>query len=95
MIEKNVKFLFVAVLIAISITFLSGFNVISLADTDKDGVMDSVDNCPEYSNQDQADFDFDNMGDVCDEDDDNDGFSDEIDAFDLESTEWSDFDSDS
>jgi len=45
-------------------------------DTDGDGVEDSVDNCPLVSNLDQADFDNDGMGDVCDPDDDNDGIAD-------------------
>jgi Right handed beta helix region/Thrombospondin type 3 repeat len=35
-------------------------------DTDGDGVPDSNDNCPENSNPDQADFDHDGVGDVCD-----------------------------
>jgi hypothetical protein len=35
-------------------------------DTDGDGVADSVDNCPETPNPDQADFDHDGVGDVCD-----------------------------
>lgn len=95
MIRKNVKLLFVAIVISISISFIFGSNVISFADTDKDSIMDSIDNCLDHSNQDQSDFDFDKIGDVCDEDEDDDGYSDEIDAFDLESTEWSDSDSDS
>ncbi len=45
-------------------------------DTDADGVPDSTDNCPFVANSDQADFDGDTIGDSCDEDDDNDGFSD-------------------
>lgn len=35
-------------------------------DTDADGVADSKDNCPETANPDQADFDHDGVGDVCD-----------------------------
>src|SRR5688572_2535583 len=35
-------------------------------DTDGDGVADSNDNCPENPNPDQADFDNDGVGDVCD-----------------------------
>ncbi len=37
-----------------------------LLDSDKDGVGDTVDNCPATSNADQADKDGDGVGDVCD-----------------------------
>jgi len=40
---------------------------------DSDGILDAVDNCPLISNPDQADFDSDGLGDVCDSDDDGDG----------------------
>ncbi|MDO8526744.1 MAG: thrombospondin type 3 repeat-containing protein [Deltaproteobacteria bacterium] len=46
------------------------------ADTDGDSVYDAEDNCPVDKNNDQLDTDQDEIGDVCDEDDDNDGFSD-------------------
>jgi subtilisin-like proprotein convertase family protein len=42
-------------------------------DTDGDGFNDSSDNCPTTANADQADFDGDGLGDVCDSDIDNDG----------------------
>ncbi len=45
-------------------------------DTDEDGIVDYYDNCVNVSNPNQLDFDYDGMGDVCDEDDDNDGLSD-------------------
>ena len=41
-------------------------------DSDGDGVPNSLDNCPNDPNFDQANFDGDSEGDVCDEDDDND-----------------------
>jgi hypothetical protein len=45
-------------------------------DRDADNVADAADNCPLLENELQADFDSDNEGDVCDEDDDNDGHAD-------------------
>jgi hypothetical protein len=63
-------------------------------DTDGDGVNDSVDNCPAVANADQADFDGDAIGDACDEDDDNDGVVDELDAFPQDPTESVDSDGD-
>jgi hypothetical protein len=41
-------------------------------DVDNDGIMSVADNCPEISNPKQQDFDKDGLGDVCDNDDDND-----------------------
>jgi hypothetical protein len=45
-------------------------------DADNDGVPDDIDNCPDVSNHDQLDVDLDDVGDVCDDDDDNDGMPD-------------------
>ena len=45
-------------------------------DTDNDGILDNVDNCPLIANADQADLDGDGVGDVCDDDTDNDGVPD-------------------
>lgn len=65
--------------------------VLGAGDSDGDGVVDCIDNCPEDFNppsdewrdiygdvhrNSQADFDLDGVGDVCDEDDDNDGILD-------------------
>jgi len=42
-------------------------------DTDNDGIMDDVDNCLSKANPNQSNIDGDKLGDVCDEDMDNDG----------------------
>jgi len=52
----------------------------SVPDGDGDGVVDAIDNCPVDANTDQADNDHDGSGDVCDDDDDNDGMSDAFEA---------------
>ena len=44
-------------------------------DADNDTFFDTVDNCPNEANQDQADFDQDGIGDACDDDRDGDGVS--------------------
>ncbi|MDP3298129.1 MAG: LamG-like jellyroll fold domain-containing protein, partial [Thermodesulfovibrionia bacterium] len=43
-----------------------------------DGLGDACDNCPAVPNQDQIDTDGDGSGNACDDDDDNDGWSDDI-----------------
>lgn len=53
-------------------------SVDTTADRDQDGIPDGIpssprDNCPDDSNPNQRDNDFDSLGDVCDADDDNDG----------------------
>lgn len=94
-INKKIKFMLVLLTASMIMSFLAWPEIVSFADLDKDGVIDTFDNCPTNTNVDQADFDFDKIGDECDPDDDNDGFSDDVDAFDYESTEWTDTDSDS
>ena len=49
-------------------------------DADSDGWSDGSDNCPETPNPDQADFDRDGIGDICDPDGDSDGIPDDGDG---------------
>ncbi len=64
---------------SVSTTTLSEWAIIEELDTDSDGMPDSQDNCPLTMNRDQADFDNDRLGDVCD-DSDSDGLFDNVDA---------------
>lgn len=65
-----------------------------VADLDEDGVPDVDDNCPIKHNPAQDDRDNDQLGDVCDPDDDNDGVLDEVDVFPFDPDEWADADGD-
>ncbi|WP_159039972.1 MopE-related protein [Christiangramia fulva] len=49
-------------------------------DSDGDGIVDSLDNCPFTYNPLQENYDRDAEGDICDPDDDNDGIADEEDC---------------
>ncbi|HEX5673474.1 MAG TPA: thrombospondin type 3 repeat-containing protein, partial [Nitrososphaeraceae archaeon] len=75
-------------------SFLPWSEFAILADSDKDSVPDSIDNCISDANSDQIDFDFDKLGNECDIDDDNDGVSDYLDQFTTEPLDWADFDFD-
>ncbi len=59
-----------------------------VTDLDADGVLDGKDNCPKLANTDQANFDLDVFGDLCDDDDDNDGKPDLEDDCDLSFVGW-------
>ena len=52
-------------------------------DCDDDGVLNEDDNCPDDRNPNQADFDGDGAGDVCDDDIDNDGVANGLDVCDF------------
>jgi hypothetical protein len=57
-------------------------------DGDGDGVVDVDDNCPLVANANQANHDLDSLGDVCDQDDDNDGLLDENDVCSMGDIGW-------
>lgn len=63
-------------------------------DSDIDGVGDNSDNCVNMVNTDQMNSDGDLLGNVCDDDDDNDGLSDQYDIFPLDAAEQVDSDGD-
>ena len=63
-------------------------------DGDYDGVADSTDNCPLIANTNQSNQDSDELGDVCDEDQDGDGVKNTDDAFPSDANESLDTDQD-
>ena len=67
---------------------------ITLQDNDADQIANIYDNCPEIANQLQLNTDSDSNGDLCDDDDDNDGYSDDIDIFPLNNLYSADSDED-
>jgi transcriptional regulator with XRE-family HTH domain len=80
-----------AVLVAGLLFPAAGFAVL---DADADGIADSSDNCPTVANASQADFDHDQVGDACDADIDDDGWSNTSDAFPRDAGEQLDTDRD-
>jgi hypothetical protein len=66
----------------------------SNSDIDADGILDQIDNCPDFPNPTQVDSDSDLLGNECDLDDDNDLIEDEIDLFDEDPYESYDLDLD-
>jgi hypothetical protein len=73
-------------------------NTTSSEDSDGDGILDYVDNCPSVANgpgeSNQSDIDGDQLGDVCDDDIDGDGVLNVSDAFPNDGSESADSDSD-
>ncbi|MGB2478771.1 MAG: thrombospondin type 3 repeat-containing protein [Candidatus Poseidoniaceae archaeon] len=68
-------------------------------DVDEDGVRDSLDNCVNDANFDQADYDSDSVGDVCDDDIDGDSITNDNDSCSIGENQWTssmetDYDSD-
>ena len=68
--------------------------IVDYLDSDSDRTGNNADNCPNVSNADQLNTDGDIEGDVCDQDDDNDGVADSDDAFPLDAAESVDTDAD-
>src|SRR3954469_11971442 len=66
----------------------------ALPDGDSDGVPDAGDNCVSVANASQADLDGDQIGDACDADIDDDGWSNGSDAFPRNAGEHADTDRD-
>lgn len=72
--------------------FISGLLLVSrggyASDSDGDTWEDEYDNCVTMANPEQADNDVDEIGDVCDPDDDNDGVIDTLDLYPTDSSRF-------
>ena len=66
--------------LTILLSLLSSPFVLSDTDSDGDLIPNESDNCTEIANASQTNSDNDQFGDVCDDDDDNDGLSDALEA---------------
>ena len=67
----------------IQVKYSESTNISEVMDVDEDSIS-TYDNCPWDANSDQADFDNDGHGDLCDNDDDSDGIDDLVDSCLLE-----------
>ncbi len=70
------------------------FGVVTVTDSDNDGIPDETDNCPWDPNPDQADEDGDGMGDACEDDLDGDGIVNSLDECPLDPEDFDEFEDD-
>ncbi len=77
--QITVAAFFRSVLLGASLSVLCVSSAAYAADTDCDGIDDTVDNCPAKFNPDQGDLDGDHIGDRCDSNKDNDALDNDLD----------------